>query len=75
MKNLKEGETSVFMRNSGYVTKMATIYIKKKKQKKKLFFCLVTVLVVSQVSDHCPWATCFIIETIFILLFEDVDSD
>ena len=31
--------------------------ILKKKHKKKL--CPVTLLVDSQVSDRCPWATCF----------------
>ena len=31
----------------------------KKKQTKKQPLCPVTVLVDSQVSDHCPWATCW----------------
>ena len=30
---------------------------------KKATLCPVTVLVDSQVSDHCPWATCFICVT------------
>ena len=37
------------------MTKMATISIYGKKQ----LLCPVTVLVDSQVSDLCPWATCF----------------
>ena len=34
------------------------VYIKKKQKKKTL--CPVTLHVDSQVSDRCPWATCFI---------------
>ena len=29
------------------------------KKEEKNSLCPVTVLVNSQVSDHCPWATCF----------------
>ena len=32
---------------------------KKKKKKKKKTLCQLTVLVDAQVSDRCPWATCF----------------
>ena len=39
----------------GHMTKMATIPIYGKNPN---YFCPVTVLVDSQVSDSCPWATC-----------------
>ena len=32
-----------------------------KKNNKKTTLCPVTVLVDSQVSDRCPWATCFLL--------------
>ena len=39
----------------GHMTKMATIPIYGKKNN----YILMTVLVDSQVSDRCPWATCY----------------
>ena len=51
-------EKSIF---SVVATPASSILIRssKKKKKKKKPLCPVTVLVDSQVSDHCPWATCF----------------
>ena len=42
------------------MTKMAVIpiYGKKKKINKNKSLCPVTILVDSQMSDRCPWATC-----------------
>ena len=44
------------------MTKMAVIPIYGKNINKSL--CPVTILVDSQVSDRCPWATCFICDDI-----------
>ena len=41
--------------------------IKKKKKKKKKKIFPVTVLVDSQVSDRCPWATCYVSACLFIV--------
>ena len=48
-------EKSIF---SVVATSASSILIRSLKEKKKL--CPVTVLVDSQVSDRCPWATCFV---------------
>ena len=53
----RRNETNVYMHeNQGHMTKMSTMPIYGKTQ--LLFFCPVTVLVDSQVSDRCPWVTC-----------------
>ena len=51
-------EKSIF---SVVATQASSILIRssKQKQKKKKTLCPVIVLVDSQVSDYCPWATCF----------------
>ena len=53
-------EKSIF---SVVATRASSILIRSSKEKKTLKkrpLCLVTVLVDSQVSDRCPWATCYI---------------
>ena len=40
---------------------------KKQQQQKRKTLCPVTVLVDSQVSDRCPWATCFDSNALFVL--------
>ena len=40
------------------MTKIAVIPIYGKKKYKNKSLCPVTILIDSQVSDRCPWATC-----------------
>ena len=62
-------QVSVYRTNDPMVT-IAAIDLKhyqdtKKKKRKKKSLCPVTVFVDSQVSDRCPWATCFFHRSVY----------